>query len=155
MERFHWLEDRDADVWRTLWTFVSWVPTRLDEHLKRQEKMGLPDYMTLLSIALAEDNTTTMSKLAQATMMSPSRLSHVMDRLEQRGFTERNRSAKDRRSTFAQLTEEGVEFVVRSTPEVVAHIRETIFEQVTAKEAEQLKKIMAKIMSNTPKAPGE
>lgn len=153
MERFHWLEDRDADVWHTLWTFVSWVPASLDENLKNKEHMGLPDYMTLLAIAQADGHTTTMSNLAHATMMSPSRLSHVMDRLEQRGFTERNRSALDRRSTFASLTSEGVEFVVRVTPVVISHLRETIFETVTPEEAEQMKTIMAKIMANAPRAP--
>ena len=153
MDRFRWLDEQDADVWRTLWTFVSWVPARLDEHLKRTERMSLPDYMALLSIAQADGHTTTMTNLAQATMMSPSRLSHVMDRLEDRGFTQRNRGEHDRRSTYASLTQDGVEFVVRATPEVIAHLRSTIFEAVTPEEAEQLNTIMTKIMAKASAKP--
>lgn len=150
MERFHWLNPHDAEVWGTLWGFITWVPARLDEHMKRAEHMGLTDYLTLLAIGQAEGGQTTMSKLAQAVWMSPSRLSHVMDRLEDRGLAERSRSNEDRRSTFASLTEAGEEFMVRATPEMIEHMRSTIFEAVTPEEADQLNAIMKKIMAKQP-----
>lgn len=146
MHRFRWLDSHDAEIWGTVWEFVTWVPADLDEHLKSTERMALTDYLTLLSIARAEDHRTTMSNLAHATHMSPSRLSHVMDRLEDRGLATRTRSDQDRRSSIASLAPDGVEFMVRVTPNVVTHMRETIFETVTEEELDQLSAIMKKIM---------
>ena len=148
MERFHWLDEHDADVWVTLWDFITWVPSHLDEYLKHTEKMALVDYLTMLAIAQSENRRTTMSRLANATRMSPSRLSHVMDRLEERGLTERSRSTEDRRSTYASLTPEGVEFMVRATPNLINRLRTSIFEAVTTEEADQLKAIMGKILAS-------
>lgn len=136
----------DAEIWGTVWEFVTWVPADLDEHLKSTERMALTDYLTLLSIARAEDHNITMTNLAHATRMSPSRLSHVMDRLEDRGLATRTRSDQDRRSSIASLAPDGVEFMVRVTPNVVTHMRETIFETVTEDELDQLSAIMKKIM---------
>lgn len=147
MERFHWLDPHDADVWGTLWAFITWVPGRLDEHLKNTEHMSLTEYLTMLAIAQADGRRTTMSRLAKATWMSPSRLSHVMDRLEQRGYTERTRSSEDRRASYASLTREGEEFMVHSTPALIKRMRETIFEAVTPEEADQLNAIMKKMMA--------
>lgn len=146
MHRFRWLDSHDAEIWGTVWEFVTWVPADLDEHLKNAERMALTDYLTLLSIARAEDHRITMSNLAHATRMSPSRLSHVMDRLEDRGLATRTRSDQDRRSSIASLAPDGVEFMVRVTPNVVTHMRETIFETVTEEELDQLSAIMKKIM---------
>lgn len=155
MHRFHWLEPHDAEVWGTLWAFITWVPATLDEHLKRTEQMALVDYLTLLAIAQANENRLAMSRLADATRMSPSRLSHVMDRLEHRGLAERTRSTKDRRSTNATLTEDGVEFMLRATPEMIGRLRATIFETVTPEEADQLNAIMHKIMASTAPEAGK
>lgn len=146
MHRFQWLDTHDAEIWGTVWEFVTWVPADLDEHLKSTERMALTDYLTLLSIARADDHHITMINLAHATRMSPSRLSHVMDRLEDRGLAERTRSDQDRRSSIASLAPDGVEFMVRVTPNVVKHMRETIFEAVTEAELDQLSAIMKKIM---------
>lgn len=149
MNRFRWLEPHDAEVWGTLWAFITWVPATLDEHLKRSEQMALVDYLTLLAIAQADETRLAMSRLADATRMSPSRLSHVMDRLEHRGLAERTRSTEDRRSTNATLTEDGIEFMLRATPEMIGRLRSTIFEAVTPEEADQLNAIMQKIMAST------
>lgn len=145
MERFHWLDEHDAGVWTTLWDFITWVPSHFDEHLKSTHKMAFVDYLTMLAIAQAENHRTTMSQLAGGTHMSPSRLSHVMDRLESRGLTERHRSAQDRRSTIASLTPEGVEFMVHATPDLIHTLQASIFEAVSVEEADQLKAILTKI----------
>lgn len=146
MHRFRWLDTHDAEIWGTVWEFVTWVPADLDEHLKSTERMALTDYLTMLSIARADNHQITMTNLAHATRMSPSRLSHVMDRLEDRGLAERTRSDQDRRSSIASLAPDGVEFMVRVTPNVVTHMRETIFEAVTEEELDQLSAIMKRIM---------
>lgn len=149
MDRFHWLDPHDADLWATLWAFVTWVPANLDEHLKRSEQMSLIDYLAMLAIAQADDQQITMSQLARTTRTSASRLSHVMDRLEEKGLTARTRSTEDRRSTIASLTPEGTDFMVRATPTMIHRLRESIFEAVTVEEADQLNAIIRKILANT------
>lgn len=147
MHRFRWLNEHDDTVWNTIWEFVSRMPVYIDSHLKEHEDMALIEYLTVLKIARAENHTVIMSELARRTGTSPSRLSHVMDRLEQRGLTERSRSAQDRRSTYASLTPEGVEFIVRTTPDLIDMLRDTVFEPVTEEELDQLTAIIQKILT--------
>lgn len=145
MKNFRWLEKGDADLWVTLWAFITWVPDHLDEHLKRTEGMPLTDFLTLLAIAQG-NSSATMTELATATRMSPSRLSHVMDRLEKRGLTARTRSQADRRSSVAVLTPLGSDFLVGATPTLSERLRESIFEALTPEEAEQLAAILRKLL---------
>lgn len=145
MQRIDWLEERDEELWGALWAFITWVPEQLDRHLKRTSSVALPEFLTMLAIA-RNDNTITMSRLARWARMSPSRLSHVMDRLERRGLTERLRNSEDRRSTYAVLTPEGQELLAEAAPPVMERMRESIFEVLTPEEAEQLTGILRKML---------
>lgn len=145
MQNLRWLDKRDADLWVALWAFITWVPEHLDEHLKRTQGMALTDFLTMLAIAQG-DSSATMTELATATRMSPSRLSHVMDRLDKRGYTARTRSLADRRSSVATLTDQGTDFLVGATPALSARLRESIFEALTPQEAEQLAAILRKLL---------
>lgn len=147
MHRFHWLDEHDTEIWLTMWAMISWIPARLDESLKENENINLSDYLALVEIAQSEQQKISMSNLATATQMSPSRLSHVVARLEKRGLVSRAPDPHDRRTNIASLTQEGIDFTVQATPGYLQKLRELIFDAITPEEADQLNAIVKKILS--------
>ena len=66
------------------------------------------------------------------------RLSHVVRRLEDRGFVDRTRNSTDARATNAHLTEAGLAHLVDSAPGHVEIVREKIFDVLTPEQVTQL-----------------
>src|SRR5690606_41651914 len=57
-----------------------------------------------------------MSDLAAHSNASPSRVSHVVSRLEKQGWVRRRQAANDGRGQIAELSEAGVQKVVETAP---------------------------------------
>lgn len=68
-----------------------------------------PQLIALLCIA--EKGPLTLAAIAKDIHLSPSTLVGIVDRLEEKGYVMRERSAKDRRQINISVTEEGVKFV--------------------------------------------
>lgn len=68
-----------------------------------------PQLIALLSIA--EKGPLTLAAIAKDIHLSPSTLVGIVDRLEEKGYVRRERSAKDRRQINISVTEEGGQFV--------------------------------------------
>lgn len=141
-----WLSPEQARTWLALWSVAEWMPTRLDEQLKRDEGIGHTDYFPLAQISMAPDEQLTMSELAALSNMSPSRLSHVVSRLESRGWVRRETSPTDRRTNIAHITDSGREFIRAAAPGHVEHVRTLIFNHLSAEENRQLGDLLAKVM---------
>src|SRR5690606_17378983 len=84
-------------------------------------------------------------RLAAMANMSVSRLSHLLDRLSDRGWVERRPDPTDGRSTMAVLTDAGWDKVVATAPGHVDNVRSLVFEGLTAEQITQLKQISATI----------
>jgi DNA-binding MarR family transcriptional regulator len=82
-----------------------------------------------------------MSDLAGFANGSLSRLSHVVKRLEARGFVIRRPSEEDGRITVATLTSAGYAQVVAAAPGHVATVREYVIDALTPEQLAQLKAI--------------
>lgn len=150
-----WLSPEQTRTWLALWSVSEWMSTRLDEQLKRDEGVGHTDYFPLAQISMAPDEQLTMTELACLSNMSPSRLSHVVSRLEDRGWVKRQASPTDRRTNIAMLTDEGRDFVRRAAPGHVEHVRSLIFDGLTDEENRQLGNLLTKVMMriNPPALP--
>jgi DNA-binding MarR family transcriptional regulator len=138
-----WLNDEEQAAWRALLAFV----TRLDEVLDRQlqRDSGLPHayYQVLAMLSEAPDRTLRMSQLAAATTSSPSRLSHAVARLEEKGWVRRERHPTDRRGALAVLTDEGFAVLAAAAPGHVAAVREALFDRLTTDQVAELRAIFA------------
>lgn len=146
MNKTRWLNEKETDTWLALWAVSSWMPTRLDEQLKADSEMNLHDYFTLAQVSLADEGRLTMTELACRTQMSPSRLSHVVGRLEKRNLMQRAPDQEDRRTNIASITPQGWEFLDSAAPGHVERVREIVFDALTAEEAEQLGALLHKIL---------
>ncbi|WIM68670.1 MarR family transcriptional regulator [Corynebacterium breve] len=147
MDEIRWLDDEETRTWLALWAVSAWLPTRLDEQLKRDHAMNLHDYFTLAQISMADDGRLTMSELAALTQMSPSRLSHVVSRLEKREYVVRTPDEDDRRTNIASITDNGWEFITAAAPSHVQRVRELVFDPLTEDETAQFGVLLRKILT--------
>ena len=88
-----------------------------------------------------------MSELAATASSSLSRLSHVVSRLEARGWVRREPCPGDGRFINAVLTEEGWRKVKATAPGHVAAVRELLVDTLTNEEFAQLGALSEKILA--------
>jgi DNA-binding MarR family transcriptional regulator len=136
-----WLDEAERQTW------LSWVfATRLLwEELERdlQDQAGLPYgyYEILVMLSEAPGSSRRMSELADATQSSRSRLSHAVDRLEQRGWVRRESCPTDRRGWLAVLTDDGFAALEAAAPGHVESVRRHLFDQLSSEQQRQLREI--------------
>jgi len=118
-----WLDYDEQRAWRGFLAMATLLPGALDQQLQRDAEMGHSSYIVLAMLSEAPDRSLRMSDLAARANSSPSRLSHTVTRLEQRGWVRRERSAEDGRGSIARLTDDGWDVVVATAPGHVAAVR--------------------------------
>jgi DNA-binding MarR family transcriptional regulator len=142
-----WLTDDERDAWiRLVGVFIK-LPAALDAQLQRDAGISHFEYMVLSRLSEAPDGTLRMSDLAVLANGSLSRLSHVVTRLERRGWVRRESSPGDGRYTNAVLTGEGRAKVEATAPGHVAAVRQLVIDALHPEQIEQLRDISQAIMS--------
>src|SRR5699024_10648411 len=136
-----WLSEQEREAWLGLIAVVELLPGVLETQLRRDSDLTHFEYFTLAMLSEAPDRTLRMTELAGRTNATLSRLSHVVNRLEQRGLVHRFPCPEDRRATNAQLTEVGWDKVVEAAPGHVSTVRESIFDALTAEQVGQVAQI--------------
>jgi DNA-binding MarR family transcriptional regulator len=94
-----------------------------------------------------------MSRLALFANAELSRLSHMVKRLEKRGFVRREPDPTDGRYTNAILTDAGLAHMVEHAPAHVARVRELVFDALSLEQQAQLKEIVAAINKRAEATP--
>ncbi|QXJ24015.1 MarR family transcriptional regulator [Actinomadura graeca] len=122
-----WLDADEQDTWRAfLWT-SRLLNEALDRQLQRDSGMPHTYYMILAMLSEAPGRALTMTDLAEIVHSSPSRLSHAVNRLEGYGWVRRVKHETDRRTTIAELTDEGFDVLAEAAPGHVAEVRRHLF----------------------------
>jgi DNA-binding MarR family transcriptional regulator len=142
-----WLDGDERSAWLALAGLMMKVPGALDAQLQRDADLTFFEYMVLAMLSEQPDLTMRMTELATITNASPSRLSHVARRLQERGLLDRARDCDDARSVNATLTQAGVEQVVAAAPRHVEHVRRLIIDVLTPDHLAQLTAIGGRIMA--------
>jgi len=123
-----WLDADQQRTWLRLAGLLIKLPAALDAQLQRDAGLSHFDYVVLSQLSEAPNRTLRMSQLAELANGSLSRLSHVVKRLEQRGWVRRQPCVEDGRATNAVLTDDGWEKVVRTAPGHVETVRSLVVE---------------------------
>ncbi|KAE8763141.1 MarR family winged helix-turn-helix transcriptional regulator [Georgenia thermotolerans] len=145
-ETTQWLTAEQESAWRSLMAAILLLPGALDAQLQRDAELTHAGYAAMSALSEAPGRAIRMSELAHMASLSMSRLSHLVDRLEQRGWVKREPVPGDRRSTMAVLTDEGWQKVVATAPGHVDLVRSLIFEDLSPAQTRQLKAIFDKIV---------
>jgi DNA-binding MarR family transcriptional regulator len=126
-----WLSDEEQRIWRHFLWSTRLLFDALDRQLRQDSGIPHTYYVILAMLSETPDRTLTMGQLAEMVRSSPSRLSHAVARLEEAGWVRRVKLESDRRTTLAQLTEEGFRVLAEAAPGHVAEVRRCIFDRLT------------------------
>ncbi len=125
-----WLSADEQRAWRAFLAFGAQLDEALDRQLQRDAGMPHAYYQVLAMLSEAPGRSLRMSELARTTSSSPSRLSHAVARLEERGWVRRDKHPTDRRGAVAVLTDDGYAAVAAAAPGHVAAVREALFDRL-------------------------
>jgi DNA-binding MarR family transcriptional regulator len=142
-----WLSDEQQAAWRPFVALLLRLPAVLDAQLQKDAGITQFDYLVLSGLSEAPGRTLRMSELAATASSSMSRLSHVVSRLEAKGWVRREPCPGDGRFINAVLTEEGWRKVEATAPGHVAAVRELLIDTLTSEEFAQLGALSAKILA--------
>jgi DNA-binding MarR family transcriptional regulator len=147
MEPMEWLSDEQQAAWRPFAALLLRLPAALDAQLQKDAGITHFDYLVLSGLSETPGRTLRMSELAATASSSLSRLSHVVSRLEARGWVRREPCPGDGRFINAVLTDEGWEKVRATAPGHVAAVRELLVSTLSEEEFTQLGAISEKLLA--------
>jgi len=138
----------EMQAWQAYVEATRLLFDRLDDELHTESDMSLSDYSILGRLAETPDQTLRMSRLAELTISSRSRLSHAMDRLEKQGWVERKACPTDKRGSFAVLTEAGMTALESAAPRHAATLQRLVFQQLSSAQTAQMQAIARRITAS-------
>jgi DNA-binding MarR family transcriptional regulator len=100
-----WLDRSQMAAWVRFVAVLELLPGVLDSQLRRDSGVTHFEYFVMAVLSETPGGAMRMTELAGATNATPSRLSHVVARLEERGYVERSPCPENGRATNARLTE--------------------------------------------------
>jgi len=123
-----WLTDEEQLAWRLLLRVTLTLVDRLDAELRTAHDLTLGDYEILAHLSGQDDRRLRMRDLADRALVSKSRLTHTVDRLERRGYVRRERCETDRRGISAALTDAGHAALTAAAPTHVEGVRRLLLD---------------------------
>ncbi|MFI0355893.1 MarR family winged helix-turn-helix transcriptional regulator [Actinomadura sp. 9N407] len=148
MSEPRWLNEDEQQTWRAfLWT-SRLLNEALDRQLQRDSGMPHTYYMILAMLSEAPGRALTMTELAAMTRSSPSRLSHAVARLEESGRVRRIKPPDDRRTTIAELTDDGFAALQEAAPGHVEEVRRHLFDPLTREQTLQLRETLRILLAD-------
>jgi len=132
-------------AWLPLIRLIYLLPHALDKALREDVGISLSYYSMLAMLSAQPERTMSMGELARLTATSPSRLSHAVTQLEQRGWVRRGPCPTDRRIQYATLTNDGYAVLERIAPAHVAEVRRLVFDRLSPEQVDHLRDIGSRL----------
>lgn len=134
----------DREAWNFFRRAAGEVIAQVDADLQVNLKVGYTDVDALLHLSAADDHCLRMANLARAVSRSPSALTRLVDRLEDRSLVERNRlSTTDVR---VEVTEDGLNLLAEAAPLIVEQVEARFWSRLTPEERDSLRSICQKLL---------
>jgi DNA-binding MarR family transcriptional regulator len=130
--------DTHADAWIGLLETHKRLTRALDAEMEAQHGLSLSAAEVLGRLAAAEERCLRLSQLAEETALSLSRISRIVDALEQRKLVERKSAEGDGRGVMAHLTDAGLELIRQAQADHFASVQERFFNQLSQSEIQLL-----------------
>lgn len=121
----------------------------VDADLQQNLKVGYTDIDALLQLASADEHCLRMAPLARAVSRSPSTLTRLVDRLEERSLVTRTRNSPT--DVSVEVTSAGLDLLAQAAPRIIAQVEELFWSRLTAAERDDLSAICRKLLE--PESP--
>ena len=142
-----WLTAAEVNSWLSVVRLMTWLPWSIDQQLRRDSNLGMVEYQVMARLSQSPGRTLRMSALGDLANSSLSRLSHLVKRLEDRGFVRREPDPADGRFTNAILTDQGLQTLAEAAPGHVAHVRSLVIDVLSPEQLRRLGLVADRIMS--------
>jgi DNA-binding MarR family transcriptional regulator len=143
----------EFNAWRGLLRLRESVMRELDRRLGEASELSLADYGILITLVTAPGLRLRMSELGTRRLLSPSGITRVVVRLEERGLLRREPDPTDGRAAFAALTRLGLEELRRGQVVHHATVRELYLRRLSGREVERLAQLYEKALPGVVSAP--
>jgi DNA-binding MarR family transcriptional regulator len=135
-----WLSDDEQAVWQAYRRMARRLDAHLARDLLRDSGLSMQDYDVLSNLSAAPDGRAAARQLGDQLLWSPSRLSHHVDRMENRGLVRREPRA-DGRGTDVVLTDAGWDSLRAAAPAHVESVRAAFFDHLSPRDQQALRRI--------------
>ena len=142
------LTDDEQRAWRSLVMLAHVLEESLDRQSRRDGAIPHTYYKLLVFLFEAGDRRLPMRELAEQLRYSSSRLTHAVASLERSGWARRIRSTDDRRVSYVELTDAGIDVVRRVTPGQVAEVRQPAFTGMSPADVATLQRLALRVAAN-------
>ncbi|MFG1792491.1 MarR family winged helix-turn-helix transcriptional regulator [Nocardia sp. NPDC049149] len=125
----------DGDELAAWWSLVftsRLLLDRLDTDMRRGHGLTLDEYGILVALEVAPDFRVRMNDLAEAALLSQSRLSQQIKRMQARGLVDRQQAVTDKRGVEVVLTESGRELLRTVAPDHIDRVRRYFLQHLTS-----------------------
>lgn len=143
------LDGTALEAWRSFLQSHASILRALDADLVAEHGMTSRDYEVLLYLSQAPDRALGMSALAEATMLTRSGITRLVDGLVSNGLIERVACAKDARVSYAKLTDAGYEKLRSAGCTHIAGIKRMFLEHYTPDEIDVLASLLGRLPGAT------
>lgn len=141
-----WLDDDQQQAWRHVVGLFMTLPSAIDSDLQRNAGMTLYEYLVLASLSEAPDGMLQMSDLAQRANSTLSRLSHLISRLEKRGWVVKRPCENDRRASTVVLTAAGKKKIRGAALGHAQLVQQLVVQPLSPVQLQQLGEAAAKVV---------
>lgn len=132
-------------LWRSLMRITVLLPRRMDGHLLRAVGINANEYLTLMYLSEAAGRELRMSELADATALSASRMTRLVDELQSCGLVTKRASVEDGRGIVASLTRAGRSKLKTAWGIHISSLRALVFDHVDPATTKDAARAMAEI----------
>jgi DNA-binding MarR family transcriptional regulator len=140
-----WLTKDEQQAWLGYRRMTRQLEARLARDLARTSGLSMQDYDVLSSLNDLDGGRCPAKELGDYLLWSPSRLSHHLDRMQARGFVDREPSV-DGRGTDVIVTPAGRAAIEAAAPDHVASVREVFVDRLTPSDLAALRRITHKVL---------
>lgn len=140
-------------AWRRLAAVILKLPSELERQLQSDADISHYEYWVLAVLSEAPDRTLQLKDLAARSNATLSRLSHVVSRLEKRGWVTREPCPDDARANNAVLTDAGWKKVVATAPGHVECVRSLVFDGLDDTDVTDLARVCDAILDRLDARP--
>ena len=124
------LNDTEELFWRALMRILMVLPRHLDRDMTQAVGVTANEYTTIMNLSEAPNREMRMADLANATGLSASRTTRLVDDLVARGFIIKRASSVDGRGNIPKLTPKGMAKVKAAWPAHLASVRDRVFDHM-------------------------
>jgi DNA-binding MarR family transcriptional regulator len=139
------LTEVQREAWLGLLYAHSALIRQVDAELLAAHRLPLSAHEILFRLRAAEEGHLSISELAGSVVVSPSRVSRLVDELAARGLVERRACDTDARITHVVITDEGTSFVGDADATLHAAVRRNFVDRLSGTDVERLAAIWRKL----------